>query len=154
LATFAAQEPSGYLNTYYVEERRGKRFTEMQRGHELYCLGHWLQAGIAWRRAAGDCKLLDGLAGGIRFVEYLIEESGPGAFNTGFRKDLLGGGAVLKHPGVIVEPESDALYQPAAAKRRAKPATLGFIPYYAFANREPTPMQVWIPLVQTTSTSQ
>ena len=31
----AAQEPSGYLNTYYVDDRADKRFTEMHRGHEL-----------------------------------------------------------------------------------------------------------------------
>ncbi|MBM4023919.1 MAG: hypothetical protein FJ280_00710 [Planctomycetes bacterium] len=42
----AAQEPSGYLNTYYVDERRPLRFAQMQSGHELYCLGHMLQAGI------------------------------------------------------------------------------------------------------------
>ena len=34
----AAQEPSGYLNTYWSEERTPKRFTEMYRSHELYCL--------------------------------------------------------------------------------------------------------------------
>lgn len=70
----AAQEPSGYLNTYYVDERKPLRWTEQHRGHELYCLGHWLQAGIAYYRATGDRKLLDG---GIRFVNYLIENFGP-----------------------------------------------------------------------------
>ncbi len=71
----AAQEPSGYLNTYYQDERKDKRFTEMQRGHELYCLGHLLQAGIAWQRGTGDRKLLEA---GIRFVNYLVENFGPG----------------------------------------------------------------------------
>jgi DUF1680 family protein len=71
----AAQEPSGYLNTYYVEERKALRFQEQQRGHELYCLGHLLQAGIAYWRATGNRRLLDG---GIKFVEYLIEIGGPG----------------------------------------------------------------------------
>ena len=40
----AAQEPSGYLNTYYQDERKDLRFTEMYKSHELYCLGHLLQA--------------------------------------------------------------------------------------------------------------
>jgi DUF1680 family protein len=71
----AAQEPSGYLNTYYVDERQGLRFQEMQRGHELYCLGHLLQAAIAYYRATGSRRLLDG---GVRFVDYLIATSGPG----------------------------------------------------------------------------
>jgi uncharacterized protein len=71
----AAQEPSGYLNTWYVGERARLRFTEMQRGHELYCLGHLLQAGIAYWRATGDRRLLNG---GIRFADYLTGDFGPG----------------------------------------------------------------------------
>jgi hypothetical protein len=70
----AAQEPSGYLNTYYVGKRTAKRFTEMQRSHELYCLGHLLQAGIAYYRATGNRKLLDG---GIKFADYLVGNFGP-----------------------------------------------------------------------------
>jgi DUF1680 family protein len=70
----AAQEPSGYLNTYYVDDKKEKRFTEMYRSHELYCLGHLLQAAIAYYRATGNRKLLDG---GIRYANYLIETFGP-----------------------------------------------------------------------------
>jgi DUF1680 family protein len=70
----AAQEPSGYLNTYWVEDRAPKRFTEMQRSHELYCIGHLLQAAIAYYRATGNRKLLDG---GIRFANYMVENFGP-----------------------------------------------------------------------------
>lgn len=70
----AAQEPSGYLNTYWSEERTSKRFTEQTRGHELYCLGHMIQAGIAYYRATGNRKLLDG---GIRFADYLAANFGP-----------------------------------------------------------------------------
>src|SRR5579871_5521233 len=70
----AAQEPSGYLNTYWVEERASKRFTEMHRGHELYCMGHLLQAAIAYYRATGDRKLLDG---GIRFANYMVDNFSP-----------------------------------------------------------------------------
>jgi len=32
----AAQEPSGYLNTWFQDERKSKRFSEMDRAHELY----------------------------------------------------------------------------------------------------------------------
>ena len=70
----AAQEPSGYLNTNYVGDKVPLRFTEMYRSHELYCLGHLLQAGIAYYRATGDRKLLDI---GIRFVDYLTANFGP-----------------------------------------------------------------------------
>jgi DUF1680 family protein len=63
----AAPEPTGYLNTYYVDDRKDKRFTEMFRSHKLYCLGHLLQASIAYYRATGGRKLLDG---GIRYADY------------------------------------------------------------------------------------
>ena len=69
----AVQEPSGYLNTYWVDDRKERRFKEMGRGHELYCLGHMLQAGIAYYRATGNRKLMDG---GIRFADYLVENFG------------------------------------------------------------------------------
>src|SRR5579871_5144050 len=71
----AAQEPSGYLNTYWSEDRTAKRFTEMYRSHELYCMGHMLQAAIAYYRATGNRKLMDG---GMRFANYMIENFGPG----------------------------------------------------------------------------
>ncbi|MBM4023915.1 MAG: glycoside hydrolase family 127 protein [Planctomycetes bacterium] len=70
----AAQEPSGYLNTWYVEDRKALRWKEQERGHELYCLGHMLQAAIAYYRATGNRKLLDG---GIKFVDYLLRDFGP-----------------------------------------------------------------------------
>jgi len=70
----AAQEPSGYLNTYYVDDRKEKRFTEMHRSHELYCLGHLLQAGVALQRATGNTKLLDI---GRRYADYILATFGP-----------------------------------------------------------------------------
>lgn len=66
----SAQEPSGYLNTYYVEDKTKLRFTEMTRSHELYCLGHLLQAAIAYYRVTGNRRLLDG---GIKFVDYIAD---------------------------------------------------------------------------------
>lgn len=71
----AAQEPDGYINTFYSKENLAQRHKNMRHGHELYCLGHLLQAGIAWRRATGDSKLLEV---GVRMVEYLIRNFGPG----------------------------------------------------------------------------
>lgn len=70
----AAQEPSGYLNTWFVDERAALRWQQQTSGHELYCLGHLLQAGIAYYRSTGKRKLLDA---GIRFVEYLLRDFGP-----------------------------------------------------------------------------
>lgn len=71
----AAQGPDGYLNTYYSMERADQRHTNMRGGHELYCLGHYLQAGIAYYRATGKRDLMDS---GIRFVRYFQGRFGPG----------------------------------------------------------------------------
>lgn len=71
----AAQEPSGYLNTYFQNERRPRRWREQHSGHELYNMGHFLQAAIAYYRATGNRTMMDG---GIRFVEHLIRDFGPG----------------------------------------------------------------------------
>lgn len=71
----AAQDPNGYLNTSFMGDNATQRHTRMTGNHELYCLGHMLQAGIAWYRGTGDRKLLDT---GIRMVDYLLREFGPG----------------------------------------------------------------------------
>ena len=74
----AIQEPSGYLNTYYVDDRKSKRmeYDTQTTGHELYNIGHMLQGAIAYYRATGDRTLLDA---GIRFVdEFLLPNYGPG----------------------------------------------------------------------------
>jgi DUF1680 family protein len=75
----AAQEPGGYLNTYFVESRQGDRMLPKTQtgGHELYCIGHLLQGGIAWYRATGDPTLLNA---GVRFVDdFLLPGYGPAA---------------------------------------------------------------------------
>ena len=77
-AVVGAQEPSGYLNTYYQDDRVSLRMLPktQQVGHEVYMMGHLLQAGIAYYRGTGDRKLLDA---GIRFVnDFLIPNFGPG----------------------------------------------------------------------------
>ncbi len=70
----AAQEPSGYLNTWFTGERRSLRWTQQTSGHELYCLGHMTQAAIAYYRVTGKRKLLDG---SIKFIDYLVRDFGP-----------------------------------------------------------------------------
>ena len=73
----AVQEPSGYLNTYYQDDRKSLRMLPQTQttGHELYNMGHMLQGAIAYYRATGDRKLLDA---GLRFVDdFLIPNYGP-----------------------------------------------------------------------------
>jgi DUF1680 family protein len=71
----ATQDSSGYIDTAFMGDNASRRHTAMTGNHELYCLGHLLQAGIAWYRATGDRKLLDV---GVRMVEYLLRDFGPG----------------------------------------------------------------------------
>ncbi len=73
----AAQEPTGYLDTYYQDDRKNLRMqlATQQTGHELYCLGHFLQGAIAYYRGTGDRRLLDA---GIHSVDdFLIPNFGP-----------------------------------------------------------------------------
>ena len=75
----AAQQADAYLNTYYIRERATDRMTPrtQQWGHELYCMGHFLQGATSYYRATGDRALLDT---GIRFVnDFLIPSYGPEA---------------------------------------------------------------------------
>ena len=53
----AAQRPDGYLNTF-VQVLAGAEYQDLQWGHELYCIGHLVQAAISWHRALGDDRLL------------------------------------------------------------------------------------------------
>ena len=65
-------------------------------------------------------------------------------------KSLLGGVTVLKVSGQAAEKPlgEEPLYEALATaiNRPKRPITLTFIPYYAIANREPTPMEVWVPI--------
>ncbi|HEY1730326.1 MAG TPA: beta-L-arabinofuranosidase domain-containing protein [Terriglobales bacterium] len=75
----AAQEPNGYLNTYFVGGHKAERmqWKVQTYGHELYCIGHLLQGAIAYYRATGDPTLLEA---GMRFVDgFLLPNYGPGA---------------------------------------------------------------------------
>ncbi len=46
----AAQEPDGYLNTKFGRRGQAPRWSDLEWGHELYCIGHLLQAAVARAR--------------------------------------------------------------------------------------------------------
>jgi DUF1680 family protein len=71
----AAQEPDGYLNSYVRLALGGTRFGDLEKGHELYCAGHLLQAAVAQSRATGDQTLLEVAT---RFADLLCKTFGPG----------------------------------------------------------------------------
>jgi uncharacterized protein len=62
------------------------------------------------------------------------------------RTDLLGGTTVLHVPGRVATEPYGALYQPAGADRRRPRHDTGLtaIPYYAWGNRGPSAMTVWM----------
>ncbi|HEV2472151.1 MAG TPA: beta-L-arabinofuranosidase domain-containing protein [Chthonomonadales bacterium] len=53
-----AQEPTGYVNTYFSRERAAERWTNFDL-HEMYCAGHLFQAAIAHVRATGSMRLME-----------------------------------------------------------------------------------------------
>jgi DUF1680 family protein len=55
----SAQQPDGYLNPHYTIVEPDKRWTNLRHGHELYCAGHMIEAGVAHFQATGKSKLLD-----------------------------------------------------------------------------------------------
>jgi len=55
----AAQQPDGYLNTYFTLVEPDKRWTDLPVKHELYCAGHLFEAAVAHYQATGKRNLLD-----------------------------------------------------------------------------------------------
>jgi len=70
----AAQCADGYLNTYYQTAEQGRRWTDMDHGHELYCAGHLFQAAVALQRAIGDDRLMQVAR---RFADHIYSVFGP-----------------------------------------------------------------------------
>lgn len=62
----AAQQPDGYLNTYYIINGLERRFTNLKDHHELYCLGHMIEAAVVYFQATGKRKLLEAA---VRYVD-------------------------------------------------------------------------------------
>lgn len=71
----AAQQPDGYLNTYYTLVEPKNRWTNIRHGHELYCAGHLIEAAVAYQQATGKRKLLDVA---IKCADHICAIFGPG----------------------------------------------------------------------------
>ena len=54
----AAQEPDGYLNSYFTVNEPDKKWTNLGIMHELYCAGHLFQAAAAHVQATGTDTLV------------------------------------------------------------------------------------------------
>lgn len=61
-----AQESDGYLDTYFTLKRPDQKWKNLHDAHELYCAGHFIEAGVAHYEVTGKtnlfkivCKLAD-----------------------------------------------------------------------------------------------
>ncbi len=70
-----AQQPDGYLNTYFTQVAPGKRWTNLRDNHELYCAGHLIEAGIEHLAATGQTVLFDAAR---RYADLLVKTFGKG----------------------------------------------------------------------------
>jgi len=69
-----AQQPDGYLNTYFTVAHPDKRWTNLRDMHELYCAGHMMEAAVAYYRATGKTKLIDIMS---KFTDHILTVLGP-----------------------------------------------------------------------------
>lgn len=53
-----AQDETGYFDTYYILNENEARFSDVNK-HELYCMGHFIEAAIAHYECTEDTTLLD-----------------------------------------------------------------------------------------------
>ncbi|WP_309068729.1 beta-L-arabinofuranosidase domain-containing protein [Microbacterium sp.] len=76
----AAQEADGYLDTAFGRPGQEERWSHLEWGHELYCLGHLMQAAVARARTRPEAD--DGLLQiATRAADLVVREFGPDARN-------------------------------------------------------------------------
>lgn len=76
-----AQEADGYLNTCFGRPGQPPRWSDLEWGHELYCIGHLLQAAIARGRTRPDAS--DGLVEiAVRAADLVCEVFGDGGLDS------------------------------------------------------------------------
>ena len=54
-----AQEPDGYLNTYFTVNAPERKWKNLIEGHELYTAGHMIEAAVAYYHATGKTAFLE-----------------------------------------------------------------------------------------------
>jgi len=69
-----AQQPDGYLNTFFTIADSAHRWKNLAEGHELYCAGHLIEAAVAYYHATGTDRLLEVAK---RFADLIATVFGP-----------------------------------------------------------------------------
>lgn len=68
-----AQQPDGYINTYFTLKEPEKRWSNLREGHELYTAGHLMEAAVAYCEGTGKRRLLDALC---KFADLICQTFG------------------------------------------------------------------------------
>jgi hypothetical protein len=68
----AAQHADGYLNSYYTVRGIDQRWTNVRDMHELYCLGHLVEACVAYETLTGSGRLLEPVMKALRHVDSIF----------------------------------------------------------------------------------
>lgn len=71
----AAQEPDGYLSAYFTVNAPNLKFRNLAAMHEMYCMGHYLEAAVAHHAATGQNTVLESAQ---RLADLLVGRFGPG----------------------------------------------------------------------------
>lgn len=74
-AIVAAQEPDGYLNTFFQLKHPTLKWRNLHTMHELYCGGHLIEAGVALFECTGDRRLIEVAT---KFADHVASIFGPG----------------------------------------------------------------------------
>ncbi|MDO4740042.1 MAG: glycoside hydrolase family 127 protein [Eubacteriales bacterium] len=75
------QRPDGYFNIHFDTKEPGARFSRYT-DHELYDLGHLIEAAIAYKRATGKRKLLDVCIKYVELVDKVFRVEHTAGFDT------------------------------------------------------------------------
>lgn len=71
----AAQQPDGYLNSYFIVKEPSQRWKNLRDWHELYCAGHLFEAAVAHFDATGKRNFLEVAT---RLADHIAATFGPG----------------------------------------------------------------------------
>lgn len=77
----AHQEPDGYFNSYFAVLEPDQKF-QKRTEHELYCLGHLIEAAAAYYKATGKDKFLNLMRKYADLVDRVFRVESSAAFST------------------------------------------------------------------------
>lgn len=69
-----AQQPDGYMDTYFIIKAPEGKWTNLCEGHELYTAGHMIEAAVAYYKGTGKKRFLDCV---IKLADLICDTFGP-----------------------------------------------------------------------------